>query len=338
MPLRAAGEAGRRITLKDVAEQAGVSRATVSLVLRASPHDAAHTRERVQAAMTAAGYITTRGAARLRTGMSGTIGLVVPEITNPFYAELTAGIDETLDRAGRLTFLANTNERPDRQERFIRRIREQGADGIILCAAEGTSPSLLASLRQWRIPCVQILRRIDGAKGDFVGADFRKGIVVALEHLIGRGHRRIALLPSAKRTSASRDRLEAFRRTLRRHGLAPGPVVPCLTSRADAAQAVARMLAAPEPPTAVICHNDVMALGVVGGLSRLGLRPGTDVSVIGFDDIPEAANSVPALSTVGTEATQVGIKAADLLLRRIAAPDGASERILVSPRLIVRET
>jgi LacI family transcriptional regulator len=335
---RRPGEPPERMTLNHIAELADVSRATVSLVLRESPLVAADTRERVKAAMKSAGYVYNRGAARLRTGTSGTIGLVVPEITNPFYAELTAGIDEALDDAGQLTFLANSNESPDRQERFIQRIREQGADGIILCAAEGTPAALAATLARWRIPCVQILRKIGGARMDFVGPDYRNGMIIAVEHLIASGHTRIGFLYSAKKTSAARERLAGFHKSISARGLEPGPVEPCLSSRFDAAEIVCRMLSSAAAPTAIICHNDIMALGVVNGLSRLGLRPGVDVSVIGFDDIPESSNSFPSLSTVATGANEVGTRAAKLLLRRIAAPSAAPERILVAPRLIVRET
>ncbi len=216
-------EAHRQITLSDVAAHASVSRATVSLVLRRSPLVAAATRERVEEAISAVGYVYNRGAARLRTGLSGTIGVIVPEITNPFYAELTAGIDEKLDAAGRLAFLANSNESPQRQERFVRRIKEQGVDGVILCAAVGTSPALIAQIKAWRIPLVQILRTVEGAESDFVGPDFRRGIEAVVRHLAARHHTRIALLPSSKETSASRDRVEAFVAAMRQHGLGSRP-------------------------------------------------------------------------------------------------------------------
>jgi LacI family transcriptional regulator len=331
-------EARRDVTLKDVAAQAGVSRATVSLVLRQSPLVAVATRERVEAAIAFVGYVYNRGAARLRTGSSGAIGLIIPGITNPFYAELTAGADEVLDVEGRLTFLATSNDRPEREERLIRRIREQGVDGIILCAAEGSSPSLLQQLRAWRVPVVQILRSIAGIAGDFVAPDYGVGTQMALDHLIAQGHRRISLMPSAKDTSATRERIESFRAAMQRHGLGPGVVTRGSVSRQDAAAEIGRVLNRRGPPTAVICHNDLMALGVIAELRRRGLTPGRDLSVIGFDDIAEASNAVPALSTVATFPMEIGIEAARLLLRRIAVPDGPAERILIAPQLMVRAT
>jgi LacI family transcriptional regulator len=328
----------RDATLKEVAAEAGVSRATVSLVLRQSPLVAAATRERVESAILTVGYVYNRGAARLRTGTSGTIGLIVPEITNPFYAELTAGIDEVLDVEGRLTYLATSNDRPERQERFIRRIREQGVDGIILSAAEGSSPWLLRQLREWRVPVVQILRSIAGIDADFVSPDFSRGTWAAIDHLVAAGHRHIALMPSAKNTSAARERIDTFLSALRHHGLGPGMVTPGASSRSEAADRIGETLISASPPSAVLCHNDLLALGVIAELRRRGMTPGRDLSVIGFDDIPEAASSVPALTTVATLPVEVGIQAARLLLRRIAMPDGAPERILIAPRLILRET
>ena len=328
----------RVVTLNDVAQEAGVSRATVSLVLRESPLVAPATRNRVTDAMASVGYVYNRGAARLRTGMSGTIGLIVPEITNPFYAELTSGIDDTLDAEGKLTFLANSKDQPERQDRFLRRIREQGVDGIILSAAEGSTAALADQLREWRLPFIQILRTIDETTGDFVAPDYRVGTQLAVDHLIGQGHRRIALMPSIRKTSAAQQRIEAFGTVLRTLGLAPAYILPCANDRAATAAALDDLLQGQERPTAVICHNDLMALGVMHALRSRGLVPGRDLGVIGFDDIPEATNTHPQLTSVATAPATVGREAAKLLLRRIASPSGPPERILIEPRLMVRDT
>jgi LacI family transcriptional regulator len=327
----------REATLSDVAAHARVSRATVSLVLRQSPLVASATREKVEEAIAAVGYVYNRGAARLRTGLSGTVGVIVPEITNPFYAELTAGIDEVLDAAGRLAFLANSNESFERQDRFVRRVKEQGVDGVILCAAVGTTPALVAQLQAWKLPCVQILRTVSGVESDFVGPDFREGTATVVRHLAGLGHKRIALLPSRKPTSAAQDRIEAFRSAMQDHGLEPGLIRACASREAAAAE-VGRLLDERSPATAFVCHNDLMALAAVGALLRRGLEPGPSLSVIGFDDIPEAAHSMPGLSTVATRPNQVGREAASLLLRRIEAPRSAPDKVLIAPRLIIRET
>ena len=333
-----AAEPRRGATILDVAEVARVSRATVSLVLRQSPLVADETRERVQHAISTVGYVYNRGAAQLRSGVSGTIGVIVPEVTNPFYAELLSGIDESLDADGRLCFVANSTDSPERQERFIRRIRERGVEGIIICAAEGTPPLLLKQMREWNLPVVQILRSIDGDAGDFVAPDFAMGTRIAVEHLVSRGHSRIALMPSAKNTSAARDRVSAFTTAVRECGLSTGMILAGRVSRFDAGEVVASLLSRADAPTAIICHNDLLALGVVSTLRELGLVPGADMSVIGFDNIPESQHSVPALTTVATLPVDIGARAATLLLKRIMTPAGPAERILISPHLIVRHT
>ncbi len=218
----------QRKTLKDIAKHAGVSPATVSLVLRNSPLVAPETRKRIQGSIEALGYVYDRAAANMRTRATETIGLVVCEITNPFYAELTAGIDDTLDRAGWVAFLANTAESPQRQDRFIARMREHRVDGILLAPAEGTDPSLLDMLRSQGLPVVTMLRRLDARNNDQVSADFRLGMTLAAEHLIRLGHKHIAFVGGGRSASPSRDRASAYRETLARYGLTPGPIVNCL--------------------------------------------------------------------------------------------------------------
>src|SRR5271155_3599760 len=178
-----------RVTLNDIADAAGVSRATVSLVLRNNPQVARATRERVQSSIVSLGYVYDRAAANLRAPYTHTVGLVVCEITNPFYAELTAGIDEVLDGAGWVGFLANTAESPARQDRFIERMREHRVDGLLLCPAEGTKVELIERLHRYGLPMVQVLRRLGRRDAGHVGADFRLGMTLAVEHLIGLGHR-----------------------------------------------------------------------------------------------------------------------------------------------------
>ena len=153
-----------RTTVKDIARHSGVSPATVSLVLRKSPLVAEATRTRIESSIDALGYVYHRAAANLRARLTHTVGMIVCEITNPFYAELTAGVDEALDKAGWIAFLANADESPARQDRFIARLREQRVDGVIIAPAEGTSPDACAQWRRQGLPVVQVLRRF-GRRG-----------------------------------------------------------------------------------------------------------------------------------------------------------------------------
>lgn len=328
----------RRVTLREIAKSAGVSPATVSLVIRASPLVAAETQRRVQSVIDELGYVYHRAAANLRARSTHTVGLLVCEITNPFYAELTAGMDATLDESGIVAFLANTAESPLRQDRFIERMREQRVDGLLLCPAEGTAPDLLRSLRASELPCVQVLRRVD-EEGDYVSADYRRGMILAVDHVVRLGHRRIAYVGGGRRTSAAEDRAAGYREAMTRHGLPIGPVLDCLPTREAGTAAVGMLLrSAATDPTAILCYNDICAFGVMLGLSDRGLVPGSDCAVVGFDDIAEAAYSRPALTTIGIPPRQIGIEAARLLLRRIGDPQGGPERIVLAPQLVVRDS
>ena len=328
-----------RPTVKDIARHAGVSAATVSLVLRNSPLVAAATRAGVQSSMDSLGYVYHRAAANLRTRLTHTVGLVICEITNPFYAELAAGIDDALDQAGWVAFVANTAESPARQARFIARMREHRVDGILLAPAEGTGAEVVDALKRERVPVVQMLRRVGRQSADYVSADFRLGMTLAAEHLIRLGHKRIAFVGAARRVSPARDRTEAFRAILPRYGLPQGPIVNCLPTREDGAAAVGQLFQDKSTaPTAVLCHNDLCALGVMLGLVDLGLAPGRDVAVIGFDNIPEGAMHRPALTTVAVGARGIGEEAARLLLRRIKSPEGSPESIILPPKLVIRSS
>lgn len=328
---------GSHVTLADVAAHAGVSRATASLVLRESPLVAAATRARVLVSVQALGYVYHRAAANLRGHRTKAVGLLVCEITNPFYGEFTAAIDQALDAEGYVAFLANTLESVDRQARFLQRMREQGVDGVIFCPAIGSPPDLLEQLRGWGLPAVQALRWI-GSGGDYVGVDYELGVTQAAEHLIRLGHRRIAFLGGDRPYSATVERRAGFAAALRRHGLGADLVLKTPLTRRAGADAVATLLDRADPPSAVICFNDVVACGFMAGLQRRGLSAGRDVAVIGMDDVPEAAVVYPALTTIATSATQLGRDAAHLLLRRVADPAGVSERIVESPRLVIRES
>lgn len=327
-----------RITLTEVANHAGVSRSTVSLVLRGSPLVATETRERVQAAIEALGYVYNRGAATLRAARTDTVGLLVCEINNSFYGELTAGVDDVLGEQGVVAFLANTAESGERQDRYLQRMREQNVDGVIICPAAGTAPDLLERLRRWQLPCVQALRFVSAREGDYAGVDYEFGMEMVTEHLIRLGHRRIAFVGGNLSHSAAAGRRTGFGTAMRRHGLSPDLIVRCPVTRRAGLDAVGPLLDLPNPPTALLCYNDMVAFGAMLGLEARGLRAGRDIAVTGFDDVTEAAMSRPALTTVATSARQIGQEAARLLLRRIADPQGAPERVILPARLVIRES
>lgn len=334
MPERQA-ERPERLTLADVAKRAGVSRATVSLVLRNSHLVAESTRVKVRGVLDDLGYVYNRSAASMRAARSRTVGLLIPGLSNPFFAEMAAGVDQVLDEAGLALFLADSNESVAKQERVILRMREHGADGIILCPAVGTTKELISRLNSWKFPVVQALRHVS-EQGDYASADYEIGMDRATEHLIRLGHKRIAFVGGEHMHSAYKERRDGFVTCMRRHGLSPDLIVKTPLTRQAGIEAVSLLLERDEPPTAAICFNDVVAFGMLLGLSDRGLEAGADLAVVGFDDVAEASLSRPPLTTVATMPNQIGQDAARLLLRRIADPHGPPERVILPTRLVVR--
>ncbi|WP_280564434.1 LacI family DNA-binding transcriptional regulator [Chromohalobacter sp. 48-RD10] len=331
--------ARQSVTLQDIAAHAGVSRSTVSLVLRDSPLVADATRTRVQASIKALGYVYNRGAAALRASRTFTLGVVVYDIANPFFGAMVAGIDSVLHRENYVSFLANSEDSPERQQRFLERMREQRVDGLLLCPAEGTDPALLTQLADWNMPCVQVLRHIGTPPFDYASTDFELGVRQAVDHLVTLGHRRIVFLGGDARHSATQARHRGYHEAMRAHSLDDvHRVIRGAVTRRAGFDAVQHLMQESPRPTAVICHNDLMALGVMLGLQRLGLVPGEDCAVVGTDDIEEAALSMPALTSVATHPYAIGEEAARLAMRRIANPDGAREQVVLTPRLQVRHS
>lgn len=327
-----------RATLRDVAAHAGVSKSTVSLVLRESSLVADKTRALVQASISEIGYVYNRGAATLRSAATQTVGLIVPQIDNPFFGEFTVGVDEALDRAGFVAFLANTSETAARQDRFLNRMREHGVDGVIVCPSAGSRPELVRRMLSWGLPCVQALRHVLARQTDYVAPDYSLGSQLATEHLISLGHKRIAFIGGAFEMSVTRERRRGFKSVMRRHGLDETMVFSCSSNFRGGAGAAREALAAADKPTAAVCYNDIVAMGVATGLRDMGIRPGPDFALTGFDDIAEASVWSPSLTTVAVNPRQIGEEAANLLLRRIANPNGSTERVIVPPRLIIRES
>lgn len=322
-----------RIRIKDVAREAGVALSTAALALRNDTQLREETRLAVRAAAARLGYVYDRSAAVMRSGRSHTIGLLVCEITNPFYAELTAGVEQALDAAGYVTILANTAESVLRQRRMLDRFREQPVDGVLLMPATGTPAGLLAELNRWQLPHATVVRGF--RQGAHAGPDDRAGTRMATEHLLRLGHRRIAFLGGAARNSVSTGRREGYARSMAKAGLATEHLV-CHTDIGEAS-VVAQALTA-QGPTALVCFNDSVAFGATIGLLRAGRMPGRDVAVVGFDDIREAAVWYPPLTTIRVAPRAIGEAAARVLLHRIMEPQAAPIREVLEPILVIRES
>ncbi len=231
-----------RVTLMDVARHCGVSRATVSLVLNDSPLVAAKTRDRVREGMTELGYVYNRAAASLRTQHRDAVGVVLTNITNPYFAEFAAGLQDTLTSSGTVPLLAVSNEDRDQQHRLIKSLVERNVDGIVLVPAHGTSPTDLPNLLG--TPLVLLARRFNGMDVDYVGAQNRDGGYAAAEHLYSHGCQRIAFVGGFTDSSAREERASGVEEFLNDHGMAldSGHSVVCELARPQARQAAMRLL------------------------------------------------------------------------------------------------
>ncbi|RLT40614.1 MAG: LacI family DNA-binding transcriptional regulator [Chloroflexi bacterium] len=297
----------KTITLNQVAADAGVSRSTVSLVLRNSPLVADDTRAQVQASIKRLGYVYNRGAASLRSQHSNTIGLIVTDITNPFFAELTVGVEGGLEESRYTALLGNTSDTIQKQSLLLERMQEHWPDGILLCPTDGTSLAQVRRLQR-QTALVLFVRYLPDLEIDYVGADNVRGAEQATAHLLAHGHRRIAFAGGPATSSAWRDRVQGFTAQMQQAGLAVDESLLAVGSvtREGGRSAILELLGRENPPTAALCYNDVVAFGVMLGLQAAGRTPGKDFGVIGFDDITEAELWRPTLTTVALQPRHLG--------------------------------
>jgi LacI family transcriptional regulator len=324
----------QRVTLLDIAADAGVSRATVSLVIRNSPAVADSTRKRVERSIKRLGYVYHRGAANLRTQQSHAVGLIVSDITNPFFSEVIVAIEERLASAGLVTLLGNTSEDGAKETHLLKTMTEFPADGILLCSAVGRTDSPEIT----HTPTVAFARRVHGL--DYAGVDNAQGSILAVEHLVKLGNRRIAFIGGNPQTTAGQERMEGYERALNRLTIPFDPelIIPCTPTRRGGSKGLQQLLTLASPPTAAVCYNDVVALGAMEALQSAGIRPGKDFGVVGFNNVPDAAQSLPGLTTVDTSARELGQTAAELLLKRIEQPNSPIRTVILQPRLVVRRS
>ncbi len=330
----------RSVTINDIADHAGVSRSTVSLVLRGNPRISDDTRERVRHSIRELGYTYNRNAANLRSQTSQAIGLIINDLRNPFFTELTASIEEAADARGYFVYLVQSRESPERQNRLVQSLVEHGVAGMIICPATGTDRDLFDRLHLQKTPVCIAVRPWPDERFDFSGPDnFRAG-QLAVDALVAQGHRRIAFLGGERGNPSRDDRLAGYFSALQKNGLRfdDALTVASRPTRTSGIDDLEQVLALADPPTAALCYNDFVAISVMHGLRRHGLEPGRDMALIGFDGMPEAEMSHPTLSTILLDAESVGSNAAALLMNRIANPEAAPSRWIETPKLILRES
>lgn len=331
---------GRATTIVDIARAAGVSKSTVSLVLKGSSLIKPETKARVDRAIDQLGYVYNRSAASLRTAKSSFVGMVISDLMNPFFTELAVGIEDALYKLGYVPILANTNEDIERQARVLHSLREHGVAGIVISPARGTEAWHLSDILPRTMPVLLTMRRIEGSPLAYVGPDNPTGARRAVEHLIGLGHRSIAFLGGYATMTTQRERLSGYRAALAQHDLPfhDDLVFGAMPTRDGGSDAMEAALASPRRPTAAFCYNDIVAIGAMRQLTKRGVRVGSEFSIVGFDDIVEAAQNAPPLTTVSASTRAMGARAAQGLLGLIGGADAADMSFTGDTTLIIRES
>lgn len=329
-----------RVTLQQVAEHAGVSRATASLIVRNSPKISEETREKVLASMRELGYVYDRVAANLRSQRSSTVGLIITDIANPFYSELLIGVHHALEKEGYTVVLGTTFDSDTKQDRLLSTMLEHRVGGVILCPVSESSKETIDRIKQMDIPTVLAVRELPGVNYDYVGIDYKVGAQMAVNHLIQKGHKRIAFLGGSSESSAWKERKEGYCTALKEFGIEVDEslIVESSVTREGGSAAVKEVLHLSDPPTAAFCFNDLVAFGVMQGLKGAGLIPEQTMAIVGFDNVLEAALSNPPLTTISSFARVIGSHAAELLHERMENVGREQQRIILQPELVVRES
>lgn len=333
--------AGRsKATILDIARHAGVSKSTVSLVLQGSDLIRPETVGKVRKAIDEVGYVYNRGAANLRKARSNVVGMVINDLTNPFFAELAVGIERVFQGAGIIPFIANTAENPVRQEEVLKSLMEQGVAGLIVSPARGTAAQAFRRIEAAGIPVVFAMRRLPESRVPAIVPDNHRGASAATQHLIRKGHRKLAFLGGFSDMVVHQERLGGFREACALAGLESTDAlsVEGETNRKGGMACLDTVLSMVEPPTAALCFNDAVAFGVMLALRKRGLEPGADFAVVGFDDVVEAQHYVPALTSVTVDTAGLGERAAHVMLKMMQSGTTRAEDHIGAVNLVVRES
>jgi DNA-binding LacI/PurR family transcriptional regulator len=318
-------------SIHDVARRAGVSVATVSRSYTVPDAVREATRARVLQAAAELGYQPNRAARGLITGRTGNVGVIVPDLANPYFQGVLKGAQARARGADYAVFVADSQESAAEEEALIGAMSKQ-VDGILLCSSR-LDPETLAGLEPE--PAVVLLnRRIDGLST--VSVDSADGMRQAMAHLARLGHERCAFLSGPRRSWSNQQRLRGLRSAARAAGaeiVTIGPVAPQFEGGVEA---VEQVLAS--EVTAVLAYNDLVAAGILSRLAQLGVEVPARLSVVGFDDIPLAAMLTPALTTVAAPTVQAGAAAVDALLGRLEHPDAPSTEQQLPATLVARDT
>jgi LacI family transcriptional regulator len=328
-----------KMRIKDVAREAGVSTATVSHVINKTRVVSEETREKVMRAIEGCNYYPNAHARSLASGRSSTLGLLISDISNPFFPELVKSIETVAFEKGYEVILANTDYNEERTLNNVRRFIERKVAGVALMTSE-LDKGLIEELARCHVPVVFLDIGSPGVCMSNIVVDYETGIGEAISHLVWLGHRSFAYIGGPNRLRSAAKRLEAFRDSIAYHLPESQPAQIYESDfRFEGGRSIAReILGSAQLPTAIVVANDMMALGVIQELHERGLHVPDDISIVGFDDIAFASLCHPPLSTVRLPRTELGCKAVEALMATIEHPERQGVEINIPTYFVLRDS
>jgi len=329
----------RSITIKDVASHASVSIATVSAVMNKNKYVSPELAQRVRESIAALGYKRNSFAHGLKTRVSYSIGLIVPDITNPFFTNIARGVEDVASAYNYSLILGNTDEDPEKEKKYLQLLESKQADGLII-AVTARSHEYLQSLPIRHLALVSIDRSLFDLGIDTVMVDNKVGARTAVEHLMALGHRRIVLVTGIRGIAPTEERLLGYTEALEKHGIAVDPALIAVAyARVGGGERGAmQLLALEDRPTALFMMDGTMAIGALQAIAKSGLRCPEDIALACFDDFTWAAVMRPHLTVIDQPTYEIGQQSAHLLFERIQKQKRAPREIRLQTRLIVRES
>ena len=327
------------MNIKEVAKRARLSTATVSRTINGSEKVSPETKRRVQRAIDALGYYPNTNARALGSGRSRLYGLIISDITNPFFPELVKGFDDVAIQHGQEVIIANTDYDAKRTELSVLRMLGRKVDGVAIMTSE-MDAHLIHRLKAKGIPMVFLDTGTPGPGISNISIDYGAGVDQAVRHLVSLGHKNIAFISGPMHLGSAQARYNAFYESLKRHSIKPNAkLIEQGNHHIDGGgMAMERLLQQPVRPTAVIASNDLTAIGAIGALHEHKIRVPAEISVIGFDDIEMSAFTHPPLTTVRLSRTEIATRAFHALFSTLQNTSAIGAQYTLHPELIMRKS
>jgi LacI family transcriptional regulator len=324
-------------TIRDVARRAGVSPITVSRVINNDGYVKTETRQRVEQAIAELDYIPNSLGLSLRSKRTQTLALVISNITNPFWTTVARGVEDAANKHGYHVIIGNTDDLPDKQEEYLVFLLKKQVDGFLLVPASTRS---LDTIHKQHVPFVVLDRRVTDAQVDAVRGDSEGGAYALTRHLLELGHKRIAVISGPEHVSTAIDRVAGYQRALEEAGLGDAQQVYWGPYEQESGSELMRQALSANPrPTAIFACNNFIAIGVMRALQAEGIRVPENMSVVAFDDLPEAITIDPFFTVAAQPAYEMGQQATRLLLSRLLDHDSSEPQDIVLPiEIIVRKS